>query len=156
VTSPLDGAEAADPVVIRSAPPSWKTRRFAHVLPAVVAFLWVTLLIWRPDVNPISLIGFAYPTALALMLPLQLRGYRLELLRDGLVLRAPLRVRRVPYRDITAVTGDVPTRIEWSTTLVLQRRSGRPLTLPQLALPLPELRDLIAARLGSPPSEGEA
>jgi hypothetical protein len=83
------------------------------------------------------------------VLVLSRRGHRIELHRDELSVRLPLRTRHIAYRDITAVRGDVPTRLEWSTWLVVERRRGRRVTLPPVDLPIVAVHDLLAERVAA-------
>lgn len=98
------------------------------------------------DGDPRHLIR-AVPTVLLVCLGVGVvvRPPRIELREDALVARTVRRVR-VPYVDITAVRGDVPARLDWSTHLVVERRSGRPVKLPPVDRPVPEVYELIVAR----------
>ncbi|MFC4554142.1 hypothetical protein [Georgenia faecalis] len=70
-----------------------------------------------------------------------------ELHDDALVIRR-FQQRWVPYGEITAVTGDVPGALRASTRLRIERRTGRPIRLPVLAVPVPEAHAFIVARAG--------
>ncbi|WP_090030930.1 PH domain-containing protein [Cellulomonas marina] len=74
-------------------------------------------------------------------------GRRLVLDDEGLALRGPLRTRRCPWGDVTAVHGDAPGGRAAGTRLVVERRDARPLVLPPLGLAVPDLHALLVERV---------
>ncbi len=44
--------------------------------------------------------------------------------------------------------GDVPGRLDGSTQLVVERRDGKVVNLPQVELPLDEVHELVVSRAG--------
>ena len=130
-------------VVLTQRQPRWMMVFFA-----VVTVLGVVAVVATVLDDPRRLISFL-PMAVffvfgALMV---LRPPRIELHEDALVART-VRTVRIPYGDITAVRGDVPSRLDWSTHLFVERRQGEPVKLAPVDVPLTELHDLIAQRAG--------
>ncbi|WP_127571251.1 hypothetical protein [Georgenia faecalis] len=128
-------------------PPITRAERWVVIASALV----VVGVVWREIIDGfsvLSLLPFLYPVLMVLYIGLRKFGRpRIELGGDALVV-VGLRTRRVPYDDITAVRGDIPNHITWSGRLFVERRGDKPLRVPFLAMPIPELRDLIAERAG--------
>lgn len=75
---------------------------------------------------------------------------QLVLEEHDLVLRRPLRTRRIPYRDLADVRGSVPGRPTWGTDVRLHLRDGTTVPLPDLDVTPRQLRDAILPRLSGP------
>ncbi|WP_152193030.1 hypothetical protein [Georgenia satyanarayanai] len=131
------------PLVLTQRQPRWMLVALA-VFTAVVVVMAVAVV--RED--PRRLLSFV-PTVgfIVFAAAVVLRPPRVELHEDVLVVRG-VRTTRIPYTDITAVRGDVPSRLDWSTHLLVERREGRPVTLSAVDVPLAEVHDLIARRAG--------
>lgn len=131
------------PVVLRQRQPRW-----------VLVFLGVLTVVFGGTVvavvqdDPRRLLS-AVPTfgLIVLGAAVVLRPPRIELHEDVLVART-VRTVRIPYADITAVRGDVPSRLDWSTHLLVERREGGPVKLAPVEVPLAEVHDLVVRRAG--------
>lgn len=129
-----------------------KVRRWEWViltlaLAGLAAASWLTLT--RGHGSIVSLLPAAVPLAFLLTM---LRPKRVELRDTELVLRHAVRTRRIPYADIAAVRGDIPSRVDWSTRLELELRDGRTVGVPSTREPLAHVHDLIAERIGQQPA----
>lgn len=132
------------PVVLRQRQPRWALALLGVFV--IVALAMVVAVVLLDD--PRRLLSFI-PTAgfVVVGLVLLVRPPQIELHEDALVART-LRSVRIPYTDITAVRGDVPSRLDWSTHLVVERREAAPVKLAPVEAPLTEVHDLITARAG--------
>lgn len=129
-----------------------EVRRWERVLLVVVAVLfaaavWFTVV--RGPGSIVSLLPAVVPMVFASTL---LRPKAVELRDTELVLRSAVLTRRIPYTDIAAVRGDIPSRIDWSTRLELHLRDGRTVWVPLTREPLAVVHDLIAERIGQQPT----
>jgi len=129
-----------------------EVRRWERVLLVVVAVLfaaavWFTVV--RGPGSIVSLLPAVVPMVFALTL---LRPKAIELRDTELVLRSAVLTRRIPYTDITAVRGDIPSRIDWSTRLSIELRDGRSVAVPSTREPLTLVHELIAERIGQQPT----
>ncbi|MFC4554139.1 hypothetical protein [Georgenia faecalis] len=138
--------DGATPTVV-GPPPITRAERWAMASFVLVASVSLWLKVTQ-GVTISTFPGLLYPALLVAYIGLRKFGRpRIELGGDELVV-VGLRTRRVPYDDITAVRGDIPNHITWSGRLFVERRGDKPLRVPFLAMPIPELRDLIAERAG--------
>lgn len=131
------------PLVLSQRQPRWMVVVLA-VFTAVVVVMVVAVV--RDD--PRRLLSFV-PTVgfIVFAAAVVLRPPRVELHEDALVVRN-VRTTRIPYADVTAVHGDVPARLDWSTHLLVERREGKPVKVAAMDVPLAEVHDLIAQRAG--------
>ncbi len=124
--------------------------RFVRVAAVVVCLLWIVYgvaLIVEPSVAPSPWMLMLGLSQVLFAVEQLRRPGRIELRRDELVVKQ-VRTRRIPYADITAVRGDIPNHPTWSGAVVLERRSGAPVTLPSVTMPLAEVHDLVVERAG--------
>jgi hypothetical protein len=146
-----DGGGGHRPTVL-DAPPLTRAERW--LLPVALAALVGASTLSLSRGTPWSLLPLLPPLW---FLFLFLRRPRIALGVDELVVRY-VRTHRIPYADITAVRGDIPSRVEWSSRLFVERGTGRRVALPRVEAPLPQVHELITARLprasggaGAPP-----
>ncbi|MFC4554140.1 hypothetical protein [Georgenia faecalis] len=130
------------PTVLRFSQPMRRSD-YVWLIPLVVLAVGVVGWMVVTTSQPVSLLPLLSAAAPGWFLSRR----RVELHEDELVVRK-VRTHRIPYTDITAVRGDVPDHLTWSTQLVVERRSGEPITLPAVSEPVPQVRDLIVARAG--------
>jgi hypothetical protein len=150
VAQSVDPADVDDEtVVLHGRPPARWLRPVSWLVIAAAVAGWVVVAAAGTTLSAVQLLNPVVVTGWAVLLPFALRRTRIELRREELVVRLPLRTLRVPYGDVSAVHGDVPTRLEWSTWLVVERRHGRALTLPPVQVPLHTVHELLTQRVAA-------
>lgn len=142
-----DPREQQPRVLLRQEVRRWEWVFLAVVLAGYAATWWFVL---RHGSGGSSLPALPSLVILVVFVLTLLRPRRVELRDAELVLRSAVRTRRIPYTDIVAVRGDIPSRIDWSSRLELELRDGRTVAVPSTREPLVVVHELISERL--PPS----
>lgn len=135
-------------VLLRQEVRLWEWAIMAVVVAGVAAIWWIALTNGSGSVLP-SLPSTFLLVVIVLTL---LRPKRIELRDTELVLRHALHTRRIPYDEILAVRGDIPSRIDWSTRLSLELRDGRSVRVPSTREPLTLVHDFISERIDADPA----
>ncbi|MBD8062040.1 PH domain-containing protein [Oceanitalea stevensii] len=144
-----DPREERPRVLLRQEVRRWEGVMLAVLVVAAFAVVWWVVTRHRSG----SLLPMLPSTAFfAVFVLTLLRPKRVELRDTELVLRSAVRTRRIPYEEIIAVRGDIPSRIDWSTRLSIELRDGRSVAVPSTREPLTLVHELIAERIGQQPT----
>ncbi|MCM3660547.1 PH domain-containing protein [Georgenia satyanarayanai] len=139
-----DRREEQPRVLLRQEVRRWEWVMLAVLVVAAFAVVW-----WIVTRNRSGSLLPMLPSTVffAIFVLTLLRPKRVELRDTELVLRSAVRTRRVPYEEIVAVRGDIPSRIDWSTRLSVELRDGRSVAVPSTREPLTLVHELISERL---------